>query len=332
MKEHLLVGAKQIEGSDYLHMHFSDESLFQTLCGVHDTNLAHIEYMCGVTIVARGNHLIVTGELDAIHKASRLLAELYQKLRDGIFANSESVHEALQKIEMFEELPPKTITQEAVIDTGTKCIRARSKGQETYIEAMESSAVTFALGTAGSGKTYLAVAYGALCLVRGNVQRLVLARPAVEAGEHLGYLPGDVRDKIDPYLQPLYDCLREVLTKEQSRRFFDKGAIEVAPLAFMRGRTLNRAFVILDEGQNATKSQLRMCLTRLGEGARMVVTADPSQIDLASPNESGIWEAQKLLENIEGVSFVSLKSRDVVRHPVVRAIADAFANSKKKND
>ena len=307
-----------------VHLHFHHESLFHVLCGVHDEHLAALEYVFGVTLMTRGNHLVVTGEEQAKRAAVHQIHAWYEQLHDGRMRDASAMAAAVVQLKEQHRHDETSADYGKLEKIGSKAVGARSSGQSVYMDLMRKKTVVFACGPAGSGKTYLAVAYGVGCLLRGEVERLVLARPAVEAGERLGFLPGDVKDKIDPYLRPLYDCLRALLTKEQWQRLTAQDAIEVAPLAFMRGRTLNRSFVILDEAQNATSAQLRMCLTRLGEDSRMVVTADPSQIDLPQPHHSGIHGAEAILRDVPMVAFVHLTARDVMRHRVVRAIVAAY--------
>jgi phosphate starvation-inducible PhoH-like protein len=311
-----------------LEIEFDRPQLLGPLFGQYDQNLIAIENRLGVYIAARGNRLSIEGEAESAARARDVLTGLYNRLAQGqpvdvgdvegaIALSSDPSLEGLVRADAGEALP-------AVIRTRRKTIVARSPTQVRYIEALSSADVIFALGPAGTGKTYLAVAQAVSQLVSGSVDRLVLSRPAVEAGERLGFLPGDMKDKVDPYLRPLYDALYDMLPAEQVERRIASGEIEIAPLAFMRGRTLASAFVILDEAQNTTPLQMKMFLTRFGQGSRMVVCGDPNQVDLPDPGKSGLADAVRRLDGVQGIATLTFNSSEVVRHPIVGRIVDAY--------
>jgi phosphate starvation-inducible PhoH-like protein len=297
---------------------FEDNTVLVELYGVHDRNLARIEQLAEVQLRARANQLEVTGEPDDVAAAYKALTSLYERLKRGLTVEMADVDAAIRFARSG------AMGEEEGIRTRKRTVNARSPGQREYLEALRERDMVFALGPAGSGKTYLAVAWGVSLLLGGKVERIVLSRPAVEAGERLGFLPGDMREKIDPYLRPLYDALHDMLPAELIAKRMEAGDIEIAPLAFMRGRTLSHCYVILDEAQNTTPMQMRMFLTRLGEGSRMIVTGDPSQTDLPGGQKSGLNDAVDTLSNIEGIRFVRLTSKDVVRHDLVTRIVEAY--------
>jgi phosphate starvation-inducible PhoH-like protein len=297
---------------------FEDNSVLVELYGVHDRNLARIEQLAEVQLRARANQLEITGEPDAVAAAHKALTNLYERLKRGLTVEMADVDAAIRFARSG------VAVEEEGIRTRKRTINARSPGQREYLEALRERDMVFALGPAGSGKTYLAVAWGVSLLLAGKVERIVLSRPAVEAGERLGFLPGDMREKIDPYLRPLYDALHDMLPAELIAKRMEAGDIEIAPLAFMRGRTLSHCYVILDEAQNTTPMQMRMFLTRLGEGSRMIVTGDPSQTDLPGGQKSGLNDAVDTLGKIDGIRFVRLTSKDVVRHDLVTRIVEAY--------
>ena len=309
---------------------FDDNRLIQELFGEFDQNLALIEKRLGVEAVARGNQVTLSGSADAMARARLALDILYHRLQAGQSIAPGDVEGALRMAAANEgqmslpSLEPKGRLAMAQISTRRKTVMARTPTQDVYIRAFDRAELVFGIGPAGTGKTYLAVAYAAAMLERGAVERLILSRPAVEAGERLGFLPGDMREKVDPYLRPLYDALHDMMPAEKVERGLTSGVIEVAPLAFMRGRTLSNAVIILDEAQNTTSMQMKMFLTRLGENSRMIVTGDPSQIDLPSGQTSGLVEAVALLDGIEGIEAVRFTSADVVRHPLVGRIVAAY--------
>ena len=297
---------------------FEDNTVLVELYGVHDRNLARIEQLAEVQLRARANQLEVTGEPDDVAAAYKALTSLYERLKRGLTVEMADVDAAIRFARSG------VMGEEEGIRTRKRTVNARSPGQREYLEALRERDMVFALGPAGSGKTYLAVAWGVSLLLAGKVERIVLSRPAVEAGERLGFLPGDMREKIDPYLRPLYDALHDMLPAELIAKRMEAGDIEIAPLAFMRGRTLSHCYVILDEAQNTTPMQMRMFLTRLGEGSRMIVTGDPSQTDLPGGQKSGLNDAVDTLNSIEGIRFVRLTSKDVVRHDLVTRIVEAY--------
>jgi phosphate starvation-inducible PhoH-like protein len=297
---------------------FEDNSVLVELYGVHDRNLARIEQLTSVQLRARANQLEIGGESEDVAIAHKALTGLYERLKRGLAVDTADVDAAVRFARVGSD------GEEEGIRTRRRTINARSPGQREYLTALRERDMVFALGPAGSGKTYLAVAMGVSLLLAGKVERIVLSRPAVEAGERLGFLPGDMREKIDPYLRPLYDALHDMLPAEQIAKRMEAGDIEIAPLAFMRGRTLSHCYVILDEAQNTTAMQMRMFLTRLGEGSRMIVTGDPSQTDLPRGEKSGLADAVDTLAGIEGIRFVRLTSKDVVRHDLVTRIVEAY--------
>jgi phosphate starvation-inducible PhoH-like protein len=299
---------------------FDDNSVLVELYGVHDRNLARVEQLANVRLAARANQLEITGESDDVGVAQKALTGLYERLKRGLGVETADVDAAIR----FARVGGDGDAEGEGIRTRKRAINARSPGQREYLAALRERDMVFALGPAGSGKTYLAVAMGVSLLLAGKVERIVLSRPAVEAGERLGFLPGDLKEKIDPYLRPLYDALHDMVPAEQIAKRMEDGDIEIAPLAFMRGRTLSHCYVILDEAQNTTAMQMRMFLTRLGEGSRMVVTGDPSQTDLPRGERSGLIDAVETLSHVEGIRFIRLSSKDVVRHDLVTRIVEAY--------
>jgi len=310
-----------------LELEFDRPQLLGPLFGQFDHNLITLENRLGVYIAARGNRLSIEGEAESAARARDILTELYNRLTQGQAIDVGDVEGAIamQTTPSLEGLVPAQDQKPApIIRTRRKTIVPRSPTQIRYMEALASKDVIFALGPAGTGKTYLAVAQAVSQLIAGSVDRLILSRPAVEAGERLGFLPGDMREKVDPYLRPLYDALYDMLPSEQVERRIASGEIEIAPLAFMRGRTLANAFVILDEAQNTSPQQMKMFLTRFGQGSRMVVCGDPKQVDLPDPTKSGLADAVGRLEGIEGIATLRFSSREVVRHAIVGRIVEAY--------
>jgi phosphate starvation-inducible PhoH-like protein len=302
------------------------------LFGEQDRHLRAIEKRFGVTLVVRNGQLAVRGGEACVAEAIRLLEHLITRVRAGETIDGEDLGYALSQVERAEEGPgcaPPLEGPEIVLRTERRTVKARSYGQGDYVAAMRGHEIVFGVGPAGTGKTYLAVAMAISCLKEKLVDRVVLARPAVEAGESLGFLPGDLQEKVDPYLRPLYDALREMLSFEKLQRFLQLGVVEVAPLAYMRGRTLHHAFVILDEAQNTTLPQMKMFLTRLGPASRAVITGDITQIDLAQPSDSGLVRIRGILQGVPGIAFVDLDDRDVARHRLVRDIITAFADHER---
>ena len=295
------------------------------LMGARDELLKLIEAAFETHILVRGNEIVLTGQPEETERVSRLFAELIELLDRGHVLTSEAVGRSIDMMKDEDDSRPSQVLADTVTVTHTgKPVRPKTVGQKRYVDAIRSSTITFGIGPAGSGKTYLAVAAAIRALKEKEVSRIVLTRPAVEAGERLGFLPGDLTAKIDPYLKPLYDALYEMLEPDRFQRYVEQGTVEIAPLAFMRGRTLNDAFIILDEAQNTTPEQMKMFLTRLGFGSKAVVTGDITQIDLPSGARSGLIVVQEILSGIEGVSSTHLNARDVVRHKIVQDIVEAY--------
>ena len=308
---------------------FPDNRLLVDLCGEFDRNLAQIEHGLGLQIARRGNHLALMGDSGARAAGEALLRGLYERLEAGRPVTPADIDAALRlgpdaddataggQLEMFRG-------GHVEIKTRKKIVEPRTDAQKAYVRALMGHELAFGIGPAGTGKTYLAVAVAVNHFIAGRVDRIILARPAVEAGERIGFLPGDMKEKVDPYMQPLYDALHDFLPAKQLGRLMEEKTIEIAPLAFMRGRTLANAAVVLDEAQNATAMQMKMFLTRLGEGARMAITGDRTQVDLPRGVASGLAEAERLLTPVDGISFSYFTGRDVVRHPLVAKIIHAY--------
>lgn len=298
------------------------------LFGPGDANLKIIEKTLGISIVTRGGAVSVSTENQSdVRKVEQVLRALLQLIRRGISISERDAVYALKmaedgQLDAFGDLYETEITTNAK----GKPIRAKTLGQQKYIQAIKKHDMVFAIGPAGTGKTYLAVVMAVTAMKAGKVKRLILTRPAVEAGESLGFLPGDLKEKVDPYLRPLYDALHDVLGAEHTLRLIERGTIEIAPLAYMRGRTLEDAYVILDEAQNTTQEQMKMFLTRLGFGSKMIITGDVTQVDLPKGKKSGLKTARELLANIDGIAFIDLHSTDVVRHPLVQKIIRAYGD------
>ena len=309
---------------------FDNNKLASALYGPFDENLARIEQKLGVDVRSKGNQLSIKGDPVAAEQARRTLDYLYDLIQKGTELSPSEVDGAMRMaVAADDQLTLPTLERKgkvaaAQISTRKRTIYARSLNQDAYMRALERSELVFGIGPAGTGKTHIAVAYAAMLLERGMVERIVLSRPAVEAGERLGFLPGDMKEKVDPYLRPLYDALYDMMPADKVERAIAAGVIEIAPLAFMRGRTLSNAAVILDEAQNSTPMQMKMFLTRLGEKARMIVTGDPSQIDLPPNTKSGLLEALRVLDGVPGIVVVRFNETDVVRHPLVAEIVAAY--------
>jgi len=312
-------------------LEFEDNEYLPELYGEHNCHLARIEQKIGASFTVKGNILAIEGSRHARETARQIIAGLHEDLEQGGKLAMADVDGAIRMAD-FLDAPRKEVilerkdftNKENRIRTRNAIISPRSKNQARYIQALRESNMTFGLGPAGTGKTFLAVAMAVSCLLEGKVERIVLTRPAVEAGEKLGFLPGDMREKVDPYLRPLYDALGQMISMEQTEKRLENGDIEVAPLAFMRGRTLSNAFVILDEAQNTSPMQMKMFLTRFGENCRMVVCGDPSQVDLPNGTPSGLYHAMKVLKGIDDISFIQFNADDVVRHPLVGDIVRAY--------
>ncbi|MEL6434182.1 MAG: PhoH family protein [Pseudomonadota bacterium] len=309
---------------------FPDNLLLIDLCGEYDRNIAEVEKSLAVQILRRGNVLTIIGDPDASAIAKDVLHSLYQRLEQGRSVEHGDVDRELRMVGVSANVTDPDDQMEMFsgdrfeIKTRKKPVEPRTDAQKAYVKSLFTNDLAFGIGPAGTGKTYLAVAAGVSMFIMGHVDRIILSRPAVEAGEKLGYLPGDMKDKVDPYMQPLYDALNDFLPTKQVGKLIEEKRIEIAPLAFMRGRTLANAFVVLDEAQNATSMQMKMFLTRLGEGSRMVITGDRSQVDLPRGVTSGLHDAERLLKDIPKISFNYFTSKDVVRHPLVAAIIEAY--------
>ena len=310
---------------------FPDNRLLIDLCGEYDRNLADIEQKLSVQIIRRGNLLAIHGDEDARKEAQDVLQALYLRLETGKDVESGDIDREVRMGNSEEGTGTRSGDQlemfkggHVEIKTRKKLVEPRTDAQKAYVLSLFKNELAFGIGPAGTGKTYLAVAAGVNLFLGGHVDRIILSRPAVEAGEKLGYLPGDMKDKVDPYMQPLYDALNDFLPGKQVTKLIEEKRIEIAPLAFMRGRTLANAFVVLDEAQNATTMQMKMFLTRLGEGSRMVITGDRTQVDLPRGVPSGLADAERLLAHIPNISFNYFTAADVVRHPLVAAIIRAY--------
>ncbi|MDT7952721.1 MAG: PhoH family protein [Acetobacteraceae bacterium] len=304
-------------------LQFGDNALLPLLLGDHDRNLVRLEQGLQVRLSARGNRVAINGDTDRVQAAEQALNGLYKRLETGKGITRADVETAIRMADTIGD-PRLPLADMPAILTKRGAVGPRSPKQASYMEMLASNEMVFAIGPAGTGKTYLAVAQAVMMLQAGKVDRIVLSRPAVEAGERLGFLPGDLKEKVDPYLRPLYDALHDMMPGDQVIRRMGTGEIEVAPLAFMRGRTLAHAFVILDEAQNTTPVQMKMFLTRMGEGTRMVITGDLSQVDLPSGQRSGLRDALDTVEGLRGIGITRFDARDVVRHPLVAAIVDAY--------
>jgi phosphate starvation-inducible PhoH-like protein len=316
-----------MDESERLHMQFDDNSLLPQLFGERDRNLDRIERELGVSLVSRGNRLAIAGPHANADVARNAITSLYQRLKRGLEVDVAAVDAALKRASLHTD---EQWGESEEIRTRKRRIGPRSANQAAYLKALRTHELVFGLGPAGTGKTYLAVAMAVDMLMSGAVERIILSRPAVEAGERLGFLPGDLREKVDPYLRPLYDALHDMLPGEQVMKRLASGEIEIAPLAFMRGRTLANAFVILDEAQNTTPVQMKMFLTRLGEHSRMAVTGDLSQIDLPPKTRSGLTDALETLDGETGIALVHFTDADIVRHPLVSQIVRAYDRRDRK--
>ena len=310
-------------GGKAITVQFNDNMLLPLLLGDHDRHLVRIEQALGVRLSCRGNRVSIAGDASRVDAAQNALQGLWRRLERGESVGRPDVETAIRMVEL-ENDPRLPLSDLPAIRTRKGAVSARSAGQVAYMEALSSHEMVFGVGPAGTGKTYLAVAQAVAMLQTGRVDRIVLSRPAVEAGERLGFLPGDMKEKVDPYLRPLYDALHDMMPADQVIRRIANGEIEVAPLAFMRGRTLAHCFAILDEAQNTTAVQMKMFLTRMGEGSHMVITGDLTQVDLPPGMRSGLTDALDTLEGVQGIKVVRFDNRDVVRHPLVGRIVDAY--------
>ncbi|SPJ24418.1 PhoH family protein [Palleronia abyssalis] len=313
------------------HLDFPDNRLLIDLCGVGDAHLVQIESHMGVQIFRRGNHLTLMGEPEARDRAADVLGALYARLEAGRAVTPADIDAEIRMGPETPEVEADAGDQmemfqggKVEIRTKKKLIEPRTEAQKAYVRALFKNELSFGIGPAGTGKTYLAVAVGVNLFVQGDVDKIILCRPAVEAGERLGFLPGTQEEKVDPYMQPLYDALNDFLPAKMLQKLKEEKKIEIAPLAFMRGRTLSNAFVVLDEAQNATSMQMKMFLTRLGEGSRMVITGDRTQVDLPRGQVSGLADAERLLTGIDRIAFNYFTAKDVVRHPLVAKIIEAY--------
>jgi phosphate starvation-inducible PhoH-like protein len=304
----------------------------EALCGPYDQNIKYLESLLGVRVGGRGDDLTIEGDEADVAVVERILKDYSQLFEEGRQPADSELRAALKQIadDRTSSLRELFAGQKRINPGGRKQVTARSPNQRRYLEAIEQHDIVFGIGPAGTGKTYLAVAMAVQFLMTKQVNRIVLARPAVEAGEKLGFLPGDLQDKVDPYLRPLYDALFDVMDYDRVTRFLEKRVIEIAPLAFMRGRTLADAFIILDEAQNTTSEQMKMFLTRIGFGSKAVITGDVTQIDLPSGRKSGLVEAGRVVGNIEGIEFVEFNDQDVVRHQLVQMIIRAYDEHNRK--
>jgi len=312
-----------------------DNQRLANLCGVLDENLKQIGSTLDVSIIRRSEHFSIRGEAIQARRASWALKSFYSQAKTSL--STEQIQLGLIEV-MNPHHPAKQGASDAVVGEGAlstlitrrRDLRGRTPRQVGYLEQIQDHDITFAIGPAGTGKTYLAVASAVDALERDLVERIILVRPAVEAGERLGFLPGDMAQKVDPYLRPLYDALYDLMGPDKTSKLFERGTIEAAPLAFMRGRTLNKSFIILDEAQNTTPEQIKMFLTRIGFGSKVVVTGDITQIDLAKNQKSGLVEAKRILGKVSGVAFINFEAEDVVRHPLVQKIVNAYEKYEKQ--
>ncbi len=313
-----------ISTSILARIHVPDEGV-ETLFGSYDENLKHFELLFDVQIRTDGTELVVSGAAHRVAKIEKFVGEVSDVIKDGQRLSKSDIRRAAKLVEQDDEVNLREFFGRSPIQLSTKRqVRAKSIAQQKYLDAIERDDIVFGVGPAGTGKTYLGMAQAVSFLTSKRVSRIILARPAVEAGEKLGFLPGDLQEKVNPYLRPLYDALYDMLDGDRVNRLLERGVIEIAPIAFMRGRTLNDAFVVLDEAQNTTTEQMKMFLTRLGYGSKAVITGDITQIDLPSGKTSGLVEALQIVSNVTGVCIVRFDERDVVRHPLVQSIVKAY--------
>ena len=317
--------------NDSININIFNNKILMEIVGSFDNNLKELEKVSGSKIYFRGNSISIRGEKYANEKVKDAIEYLIERFRSDKRIDRNDVISSLNK-DMIKDTKNQSIVQplELVIKTPKRSVIPRTKKQKEYVKALKTNQIIMSLGPAGTGKTYLAVAVALTMLLEKKVEKIILSRPAVEAGERLGFLPGDMKEKIDPYLRPLYDSLHDLFNYEKIQRKIETGEIEIAPLAFMRGRTLKNSFAILDEAQNATRTQIKMFLTRIGENSKLVVNGDPSQIDLPNKNHSGLIESQKILKEIQEISIINFDHNDVIRHPLVTKIVEAY--QKNTND
>jgi phosphate starvation-inducible PhoH-like protein len=312
-----------VEPSRSARVEFPDNEKVRALTGAHQEHLKLVERRLGVQLGLRGGQIVVTGDEDRRALAEKVLRELYELVDSGYPLYLEDVDQATKLV--VQGVPLQEVFGDTVyVSARHRIITPKNLGQKRYVHAIRNHDIVFGIGPAGTGKTYLAMAMAVAHLVDRRVKRIVLTRPAVEAGEKLGFLPGDIADKVNPYLRPLHDALFDMVDHEKAMAFMERGTVEVAPLAFMRGRTLNDSFIILDEAQNTTSEQMKMFLTRLGYGSRAVITGDVTQVDLPSGRASGLLEVQKVLRGVEGIAFCGFSDADVVRHPLVQEVVKAY--------
>jgi phosphate starvation-inducible PhoH-like protein len=307
-----------------------EDTDLQQIFGIGDVHLRIIEEQLGTRLYARGEEITIEGEAEQVEKVEKLFHDLTEYLAKNYELPESYVWYAISMLKENGKGPAEQMSRDVLLASNNLKVVPRTLGQKRYVEAMKKQDIVISIGPAGTGKTYLAVAMAVSALKKKLVQRIILVRPAVEAGESLGFLPGDIRAKVDPYLRPVYDALHDMLASDKIKKFLELGIIEIAPLAFMRGRTLNQAFVLLDEAQNTTTAQMKMFLTRLGEKSKAVVTGDVTQIDLDRSRVSGLITAQKILKNIAGIKFIYLDEKDVVRHRLVQDIIKAYDRANKK--
>ena len=317
--------------NDSININIINNKILMEIVGSLDNNLKELEKFTGSKIYFRGNSISIRGDKYANEKVKDAIEYLIDRFRSDKKIDGNDVITSLNR-DMVKDIKNQSVVQslEEVIKTPKRSVIPRSKKQKEYVKSLKTNQIVMSLGPAGTGKTYLAVAVALTMLLERKVERIILSRPAVEAGERLGFLPGDMKDKVDPYLRPLYDSLYDLLDYDKIQRKIESGAIEIAPLAFMRGRTLKNSFAILDEAQNATETQIKMFLTRIGENSKLVVNGDPSQVDLPNKNQSGLIKSQAILKGIKEISIINFDHQDVIRHPLVTKIIEAY--QKNTND
>ena len=312
--------------AESIHMEFNDNSVLSSLFGVFDSNIQLLEKIYNVKIEYRGNVVKISGNKLSIQETKLSLEKLFDEAKKGIEIDEDKIKDikSLLTLDINDDFK-----QDFFIQTKKRKIIPRSQNQKKYFELLNNNNIVFAIGPAGTGKTFLAVAKAVSCLQKGLIKKIILSRPAVEAGEKLGYLPGDLKEKVDPFLRPIYDALYEMMPYDQVEKKIENGTIEIAPIAFMRGRTLEECYIILDEAQNSTKIQMKMFLTRFGKNSKMVVVGDKTQIDLVAKHDSGLLDVEIKLKNVKDIGFVYLSDKDVIRHELVRKIINSY---EKNND